>query len=322
MKKIESLTPEQKAKFPEYVNKWVDIGTKTDRLDYDTTLEIVTGFRNLIGRSSDVPLVIAENPIEAWVLCCLHEQGVKLEDLQTEMKTVFKGNPKGYEIPTAHLPYQTGSFFASVFSFYDYIIQELKVDIGDELLDKYKTWEKTSQLGCIYPLDNLTVVCQKPTTIKLNENNVLHCDGGAALEYSGLGDFKVYALNGVTVPEYLAVTPGHKLDLEQYKKETNADVKAEFIRKAGIERFLDMGKLVDTYQNYDQEDHVWWWKSEYELWEMKDIFTNLDSAPYLKMVNQTTSTFHLEGVSPKCKTIAEALRERFGGRDFIIKNIS
>lgn len=319
MKKIESLTDEQKAKFPEYVKKWIEIGTSTDRLNHDETKSIVNAFRKLISKE-EAPLVIAENPIEAWVICCLHEQNVALDDLKSEMKLVFQGNPKKYEIPTAHLPYQTGSFFASVFSFYDYILEELKIDIDQELYNKYKTWEETCKLGCIYPLDNLTVVCQKPKTIKLNENNVLHCDGGPALEYDGEGDFKIYALNGVSVPEYLAMTPSHKLDLELYNKEKNADVKAEFIRKAGIERFLEMGKLVDTYKNYDQEDHTWWWNSEYELWDMKKLFPSLQSAPFLKMKNPTTHIWHMEGVSPKCKTVEEALKERFGGRDMKIVN--
>jgi hypothetical protein len=316
MSKIDSLTPEQEALMPEYVDKWIKVGTDTTNVSLEETKEIVRDFRELINLNPDVPLVMAKNPIESWVKCCLWELGVKLDDLDNEMEKVFN-KTSSYSIPQASLPYNT-NLLSYVFSFYDYMFNVVGVKIEEDLLAKYKVWERTSKIFAIYPLEGLTVVCEKPTAVKLNENKVLHCDGGAALEFAGLGDFKIYALNGVRVPEYLAVTPSHKLDLNQYTKETNADIKAEFIRKAGVERFLEMGKLVDSYTKYDQEDHPFWWQSEYELYDMKALFPSLKSAPYIKMRNFTTKIFHMEGVSPKCKTVKDALKERFGGRDMRI----
>lgn len=321
MSKIDKLTPEQEAKMPEYVEKWIGIGTNTDRLDPVSTKKTIDNFRGLIGRDVDVPLKIVNNPIEAWVMCCLVEQNVPFDQLDEEMVSVFNGNPKRYDIPKASLPWQSGSFFASTFSFYDFMLEELKIDIGNELWAKYKIWESTSKLGCIYPLDNITIVSEKPTEIYLNENNVLHRDGGPALVYAGLGDFKLYNLNGVEVPEWLAVTDAEKININDYNSIENADVRAEFVRKVGIERFVEQGKIVDSYKNYDVAQHEWWHKSEYELVDMNVMFEGLDYAPFLKMVNQTTGIFHMEGVSPDCRTVGEALRERFGGKDFVIKEI-
>jgi hypothetical protein len=99
-------------------------------------------------------------------------------------------------------------------------------------------------------------------------------------------------------------------------------VKAEFVRKAGIERFKSLGKLLDTYQNYTGAEYEWWVKSQYELWDMEAIFDGLSSAPYLSMVNQTTSIFHFEGVSPDCKDLVSAIKQRLGGRDMIISTIA
>lgn len=321
MNKIEKLTAEQEAKMPEYVEKWIGIGSNTDRLDPKLTEKIVNNFRKLI-KLSEAPLKIVNNPIEAWVACCLVKQNVSLENLDAEIESVFNGNPRKYDIPKASLPWQSGSFFSATFSFYDYMLEVVGVEFESELWAKYKTWEATSQLGCIYPLEDVTVVCEKPTKICLNEDNVLHCDGDCALEYAGLGDFKIYALNGVRVPEWLALTPANKLEIEQYNTIENADVKAEFVRKVGIERFLEKGIVIDSYKNYNQESHEWWHKSEYELVDMNCLFESLNYAPYLKMVNQTTRVFHLEGVSPNCKTVGDALKERFGGRDFVVKAIA
>ena len=316
---IDKLTPEQEAQFPTYVDKWVKIGTTTKQTSLKETKKIVRDFRELIELNPDVPLLVLNNPIECWVACCLHEHGVPFDDIQIEMEGVFDGNPKKWVIPKAVLPFNEISL-VSTFGFYDYMQNVVGVEFEPDLKRKYQVWESTSKLWAIYPLDNLTVVCRHPKEVHLNENKVLHRDGGPALVFDGLGDFKCYALNGVSVPEYLAITPSHQLDLNEYKKEKNADVKAEFIRKAGIERFVEMGTLLDTYTNYDQEENTWWWKSEYELYDMKALFPNLESAPFLKMKNFTTQVWHMEGVSPNCRTIEAATKERFGGRSMRIVN--
>jgi hypothetical protein len=313
--KITSLTKEQEAEMPNYVTKWVNIATSTKNVEDSVASEIVADFRKLIGRK-EAPLLVVDNPIEAWIVCCLHHQGVTFDNLVTEMKKVF-GGCRDYIIPQASLPFNDIGL-CGTFSFYDYVINVLKVEFEPELLEKYKTWEKTSNLWAIYPMEEISVVCRKPVQVHLNENRVLHCDGGPALQFAGEGQFEVYCLNGVVVPEWLAVTPAENLNLEDYNKITNADVKAEFVRKVGIEMFLTQGVKMDTYSNYSQEDHVWWWKSEYELWDMSAIFPGLESAPFLKMLNPTTKIWHMEGVSPSCKTLGAALKERFGGRDMKI----
>lgn len=320
MSKIDKLTPEQEALMPSYVDKWIKIGTDTVQTAEDTAKEIVKDFRELIKMDSNVPTIFAENPIEAWVLCCLHEQNVALDKLQETMRSVFAGN-RDYTIPKASLPFNDISL-CSTFSFYDYMINVVGVKLEEELQKKYEVWERTSKVWGIYPLETLTVVCKKPLEVHLNENRVLHRDGGPALVFGGEGDFRIFALNGVSVPEYLAVTPGHELDLDLYNQEQNADVKAEFVRKAGIERFLQMGKKLDSFENYDQEENPWWWKSEYELWDMQSLFPSSKTAPFLRMANQTTGIWHLEGVPPECQTLPDAIKSRFGGRDMKIVNVA
>ena len=137
-----------------------------------------------------------------------------------------------------------------------------------------------------------------------------------AIEYpDGWG---LYFLNGIKVPEYLVKTPEEELDINFYLKETNADVKAEFVRKYGVERMLDHGKKVDSYENYKLDSSHWWAKSQYELWDMAKLFPGLEYQPYLRMTNQTTGIFHVEAVSPECRTIADAIKERLGGSDMEI----
>jgi len=313
--KIETITKEQEALMSNYAQKWIKIGTSTETVDEQSTIEIVDKFRRLINRKT-APLLIVDNPIEAWIVCCLHEQKVSFDKLIETMKSVFKGN-RDYKIPKASLPFNDIKL-CGAFSFYDYMFNVLGVKIETKPLERYKVWEETSKLWAIYPMEDLSVVCKRPLEVHVNERNILHRDGGAALVFGGEGDFKIFALNGVIVPEWLAVTDSHKIGIEKYNEITNADVKAEFVRKVGIEQFLSKGIKVDTYENYNQEDHTWWWNSEYELWNMKALFPNLPSAPFLKMKNPTTKIWHMEGVSPKCQNLTDALKERFGGRNMKI----
>jgi hypothetical protein len=79
------------------------------------------------------------------------------------------------------------------------------------------------------------------------------------------------------------------------------------------------GSQLDTFKNYNEE---WWTKSEYELWDMNTVFEGVDYAPHLKMRNATTGIWHVEAVAPNCKTLNDAIQDRFNGRDFCIEAIA
>lgn len=295
---IESLTKEQEARMPLYVKKWVDIGFNTVPFTQAEAEQIIHDYQREILQVKETPVEVYDNPIAAW------EAVEKLHG--------------GEKIPFVY-PYQDGSFFAANFAYYDFFISEKLVTLPADLQKKFDMWVATSKLGYIYPFDEVCIVCQKPTKINLDDRGRLHADGEQALQYKGWG---FHALNGVTVPEYLAMTPAEDLKMDFFTKEQNADVKAEFVRKYGVERMLDLGKKIDDYTKYDQENNTWWWKSEYELWDMKVLFPGLDYQPYLRMKNQTTGIWHLEAVSPSCTTLQAAIKERFGGKEMRIVAIA
>lgn len=327
--KISELTPEQQAKMATYVSKWIAIGTDTARLNYDRTLDIVNNVQKNILKEEPTPVIIFNNPIEAWVACNYAVHGHKINELKQCVEEYFKGNKPEWKVSHFVSPYLNGSFSAPTFAFYDFFKYELHVAFeakgtpvenavsnGLSIDALYELWRSTTELGLIYPLHNVTgtvqnmcIVCEKPSFVKLNENGVIHCDGGPAVKYEGHGNMIIYALNGVTVPDWLALTPSSKIPVERIHEIKNADVKAEFVRKIGIERMLSMGKKIDSHESYNDE---WWTKSEYELWDMSSLFPNVEYAPHLKMLNQTTKIWHVEAVSPECKNIEDSLKDRYG----------
>ena len=151
------------------------------------------------------------------------------------------------------------------------------------------------------------MVCDRPKEINRNAQGQLHNEKGMSISWKD--GYGIYSLNGVTMKKEHVMTPSEKMTPKMVMSEKNADVKAELIRKFGIDRLSKYGKVVDSWKNYNDE---WYSKSEYELIDMASIFNQVSYAPHLKMTNLTTGTYHLEGVDPNCKTIKDALMFRCG----------
>jgi len=321
---IEKLTDAQEAMKPEYIKRYIEIGTNTDRLDYDKTLDIVNAVQVELLNQEKTPVVIFDNPIEAWIACNYAANGFRPNDLKSCVADFFTGKKPDFKIENFVFPSLCGCFDASIFGFYDFFKNEVGVSFGDKT-EKYDIWRRTCELGLIFNVHNVSdhdvcIVTEKPSLVKLNEQNRIHCDGGTAVEYAGEYEpIKIYALNGTVVPDWLAIEHSQAIDLEKYSTITNADAKMEFVRKVGQERLLHLGTLVDSHLKYDKE---WWTKSKYELWDMKAIFPTIDYAPHLKMLNQTTKVWHLEAVSPNCRLIQDAINDRLNRDDIEIVAIA
>jgi len=63
---IESLTPEQEAKIPLYIEKWVNIGISTEPFSQSEAESIVWNFQTEILKQAKTPVVVCDNPVDAW----------------------------------------------------------------------------------------------------------------------------------------------------------------------------------------------------------------------------------------------------------------
>lgn len=287
---IESLTKEQEAMLDVYVERYIAKGLDTTPFTYETAKQISDYYYVNIEEKQPVPVIVKDSPYAAWQEVCKHT---------------------GLPLDTEYVaPYIDGHTFASYFSFYTYMRDELGIEYENN--DMYNWYESTLQIGNFYPLDDVCIISQKPVRYSFNPQGQLHGDGVPAIEYAD--GFAVYCLNDISVPEKLAMTPASALTVEYFKelkKDGNADVCTEFIKKFGKERLLEYGTLVDSYENYSEDyDDNWLSKSEYKLYDMSKLYTSVDYAPHLSMKNLTTNTFHLEAVSPNCKNLIQALDER------------
>ena len=125
----------------------------------------------------------------------------------------------------------------------------------------------------------------------------LHADGRAAVAWPD--GARLYALHGVLVPAEIALTPGSELNPRLVVRERNVEVRRELVRKIGLERLLVAlgAKSVDK-------------RGDYELLMLE--LGDGRARPFLKMRNPSVPVWHVEGVHPDCRTVAEALAWRNG----------
>jgi hypothetical protein len=133
--------------------------------------------------------------------------------------------------------------------------------------------------------------------VRLREGR-LHGDGVSAVLWES-GE-SLHFLNGVLVPERVALTPARELDSRLVVETRNAEVRREIVRKIGVERVVtELGAVcVDR-------------SGDYELL-MLDL-GDRRRRPFLKMKNPSVpGVYHVEGVHPDCSTVREALAWRNG----------
>lgn len=157
--------------------------------------------------------------------------------------------------------------------------------------------------GCFLSLlsYNYAVVCRRPAYIK-TPGNRLHCDDGPAIEWAD--GSKWYYLNNIRVPEEVITSPPDDFDADIILQTKNAEVRKEIIQKIGIEKLIGKlnGQLLDRWHGYEL---------------IKLPLPDMQIVPvYLKMVNPSTGSVHIEGVPPEITSCKEALSWRVGGMEW------
>lgn len=289
---ISSITPEQQQFFDELIQQYLDNITKP--LEKEKAYDAI----GRMYKSMNLPMpkvIISKNPLE-----CV--EAVKLYVKENNI-------PNGEEI--------VGNINESVYlclwrRYWDCYYQfgkHIGVQFDEEKLSLFHDF--LDQIFFIIPYDDVCFISEPPIEVHWKDKD-LHRDGGPSVVFacsSPETEFNLYTLNGIPVPKYLAETPAGNLDLDFFLKEKNADVKAEFVRKFGIDRMMHLGKEVDNSTNYSGKyfDNPHVKNSEYKLVDMSPIFTSIDFAPHLYMKNQTTGIYHLEPVHPDCNSLPSAL---------------
>jgi len=317
MSKIDKLTPKQEKGLTEWREHCLNIGRDTSPINKDLTEKSWKKFYQILGKKEPV-FWYCQSPLQAQIVINIFPEIVKIFEI-TDKGANIGDNIRANINNTKLEKIETYSWCQHDINWIAYhkYFEKYGLLPYDENFKIFDIWyDLACSCGWCYTFKNIVFVCEKPNKLELNERGQLHKDGGMALEYSD--GYGLHMLNGIAVPKYLAETSSELLDIEFFKKEQNADVKTEFVRKYGVDRLLTLGNKIDDWKNHNQE---WWKKSEYELWDLGSLF-NLDHAYHLRMKNLSVDgVFHVEAVSPQSDTLPKAIQYRLKGKNDTLTNI-
>lgn len=185
MSKIEKLTPEQEAKIPEYLEKYMQIGLSTKPSDRAAAEKAVT--ESYIYQKLKAPTFEwYDSPKQGARRAAELAEGtldVTLDQIKDQASKASYGSFECYWV-----------------AFYDFIISELPVQ-KDPLIDIVKSI--VMDCGVYWTFEDIVVMTEKPVKIMIKDNK-LHNPDGLALEYKdGSG---VFAVDGTRYPSLLEMT--------------------------------------------------------------------------------------------------------------------
>ena len=319
MGKIETLTKEQEAQLAIYRDKWLAIGLSTEKADRKKAeMGIQTAYSSA-GLPTVKKIVWCGSPLSSGLTRAIvlnfkklpasvgdsvgASVGASVGDSVRDSVRDSVGDSVRSNARDEHYRAGYGCHDASWLGFYQYFLEVLKLESCKKLIP---LMDFAQEGGWFYPYKNICLISERPTELHLAPNDrgirVIHRDGGPSIAYAD--GFSVWALNGVRVPQWLAEKSKHDLTGKEIMGLTNAQQRAEGIKKVGIGALLsDMGaETIDTMDDYNL---------------ITIEFEKRRIGPYLQMVNPSTGEIHVEGVGeptggvdPKIKTCEQALAWR------------
>ena len=270
---IKELTEQQKSKIPEYRQRWIDNGRRTDRID---RAKAEQGIRWLYAYSKRKPpeIIWAESPREARRLA-------RENDCETD----------GFFAPPLE-PHWV--------CLYEYLLKEVLPDKQAEFrtfLDDCIPFYQNVFFMLSY--ETICYACERPIRFAHDENGNLHNSDGPAIEFSD--GYGVYALDNVRIRKEMLEYNG-----PQIMAVKNVEQRLVLIRNFGAGNMLEElgGKLIDedVIRLYGQD-------IDYKLWAVQ-IEGNTEKL--LEMQNPSEPKRHHEFVTPGIMTCKDALAERMG----------
>ena len=245
-RRITTLTAEQRARFDEWADRWIDVGLSTDPADRP---RFTDGARRCYA-AADIPwpdnTVWIPNPLVGALAA--PAAAVAIELIRRRRPGAVDGAVRG-----AWYRYIGGQFWVGSWwwgpAWTSFFRDVCGLELDGDLWDRARAYEDTVESACWwFPYRDFVMVSERPHTIRLEQvgprglgSHRLHCDSGPAIGWDG---YELYFWHGVQVPAWVVHSPTpHKIIGEE-----NVEVRRCGIEAYGWDRFVADAqlKLVDT----------------------------------------------------------------------------
>ena len=303
---ITKLSAEQIKRFPEFIDKWTNIGLSTQPANRkEAERGIVESYR--IAGLEPPRIVWCGSPLSQGLtrsIVSSFSDNVVANVMDNVMDSVMDSVRDsvwasvvanvGASVGASVRDSVYGQHESAWIGFYDFLKIVCELVNETEKLKGIATICENA--GWWLPHEKLCWICERHDSLHRNSIGRLHKDESPALTYPD--GWQLFYLNGISMKPDQVLTPAERITPESVLQEDNIDRRRELIRKVGIERMLAQlpHKLIEK-------------RGDYELLSIH-LSEQVTDARYLRMLNQSIGVWHLEGVDPSCKTVTESLNWR------------
>jgi hypothetical protein len=298
MSKISSLTPEQQAKIPFYVDKWTKIGFDCSPLNREKAIEAMNEIYICAGKPAPKKIYFGQSPLVTLVMVNMYwymkETGIK------DKAKVIAYVKKNCQFSTCGY----GAHDAGWLAFYDFFRNE--VGLKEETEKLSGLFKGALELGWYWAYDDVCFISEKPTELHYNDRFELHNENGPAIAWSD--NVKYYYVNGVAVPDFVIEKP-ETITINHIEKEDNAEIRRIMTDKYGVGRYL-----ADVKAEIVDADMVTVDFTDAESLPMpRSLMRIKNGQQYLVGTDGSTKRAYFMSVDPAVKTCKQAHESISGG---------
>ena len=253
--KIMFLTPEQEARFPEFVDKWIKIGLSTEPADRARAEKAIVGLYR--GANLKEPRVIwLPCPISAALSAVVYAQvtahrriavcsavgSAVCSAVDSAVRSAVR-SAVGSAVDSAGYAYFGGSLWSGYGAWADFFNEVCGVVIDRNYLDAQES------CGFYWTLDDVCFASERPSIICRDDAGRLHSESGLAIQYAGTG-WGLAAWHGVIVPRSW-IEERDTLDPREVIKAENVEQRAAGAAICGWPKMLGVlkAKTINAHDN-------------------------------------------------------------------------
>jgi hypothetical protein len=219
--KIDTITPEQEARFGEWSDMWIKIGLSCEPADFETAknaalraYDICNLERPKIVLFESSPYSTVKAAVAAWI---------KLNKI-----TKLTEKEKKNLYVEALNNYRGGSFWASWGAYVSFLRDVL--DWENPTLENFKIDEDLiKSCGWVWWHEDILVITDRPKEINRDEQNRLHSLTGPSISYRD--GWALWHVHGIPVEKYIIENP-EEITVKKIEKEDNLE-----LRRIMIDRY-------------------------------------------------------------------------------------
>ena len=257
--KIELLTAEQIAKFPDFIEKWTKIGLSTEPADRPKAEAAIREMYGIAGLPPPKKIIWCGSPLSQGITRAIILDKKFLKDVRDSV-----GDSVGDSVRASVWASVRASVRASVLAsvgdsvygqhdagwlaFYHFFHQALNLRAQTEKLSGL--WNLCASAGWAIPHQNICWVSERHSVLLRDERGRLHSLAGPACAYPD--GWAIYAVHGVRVPAWIIESP-QDITSSKIDGEANAEIRRVMIERFGASRYIkDSGaeivhSLPDNY---------------------------------------------------------------------------